>query len=126
MVFDVDFTLMMKKDQLKCKNESLLVAQEMNNLGLAINEAKSVLIPHTKVRMFWRVIIDTVLFKIFLTQSQVNKIFGLCAQIISSETITTRKLSSFIGLCVHAFNTIALSPLHYRSPERYIDKDLAV
>ena len=126
MVFDVDFTLMMKKDQLKCKNESLLVAQEMNNLGLAINEAKSVLIPHTKVRIFWRVIIDTVLFKVFLTQSQVNKIFVLCAQIISSETITTRKLSSFIGLCVHAFNAIALSPLHYRSPERYIDKDLAV
>jgi hypothetical protein len=121
MVFDFDFTLMMKKDQLKCKNESLLVAQEMNNLGLAINEAKSVLIPHTKVRMFWGVIIDTVLFKVFLAQSQVNKIFGLCAQII-----TTRKLSSFIGLCVHAFNTIALSPLHYRSPERYIDKDLAV
>jgi hypothetical protein len=32
----------------------------MNNLGLAINEAKYVLIPHTKVRIFWRVIIDTV------------------------------------------------------------------
>jgi hypothetical protein len=24
MVFDVDFTLMMKKDQLKCKNESFV------------------------------------------------------------------------------------------------------
>ena len=82
--------------------------------------------PTQRLEFFRGVIIDTVLFKVFLTQSQVNKIFGLCAQIISSETITTRKLSSFIGLCVHAFNAIALSPLHYRSPERYIDKNSAV
>jgi len=66
------------------------------------------------------------LFKVFLTEAKVNKILSLCAQIITSKTITTRKLSSFIGLCVHAFNAITLAPLHYRSLERDTIKNLAV
>jgi hypothetical protein len=115
----------MNQDKLKCKNESLLITQEMDNLGFIINETKSVLIPTQRLE-FFGVIIDTVLFKVFLTEAKFNKILSLCAQIISSKTNTTRKLSSFIGLCVHAFNAITLAPLHYRSLERDKIKNLAV
>ena len=66
------------------------------------------------------------MFKGFLTEAKVNKILSLCTQIISSKTITTRKLSSFIGLCVHAFNAITLAPLHYRSLEKDKVKNLAI
>jgi len=66
------------------------------------------------------------LFKVFLTEAKVNKILSLCAQIISSKTITARKLSSFIGVCVHAFNVITLASLHYRSLERDKIKNLAI
>jgi hypothetical protein len=45
----------MNQDKLKCKNESLLITQEMDNLGFTINETKSVLIP----TQFFGVIIDT-------------------------------------------------------------------
>ena len=115
--FYIDDSLMMNQDKLKCKNESLLITHEMDNLGFTINETKSVLIPTQRLE-FFGVIIDTVLFKVFLTEAKFNKILSLCAQIISSKTNTTRKLSSFIGLCVHAFNAITLAPLHYRSLER--------
>ena len=43
--FYIDDSLMMNQDKLKCKSESLLVTQEMENLGFTINETKSVLIP---------------------------------------------------------------------------------
>ena len=43
--FYIDDSLMMNRDKLKCKNERLLVTQEMKNLGFTINETKSVLIP---------------------------------------------------------------------------------
>jgi hypothetical protein len=72
----------MNQDKLKCKNESLLITQEMDNLGFIINETKSVLIPTQRLE-FCGVIIDTVLFKVFLTEAKVNKILSLCAQIIS-------------------------------------------
>ena len=61
---------------------------------------------------FLGVIIDTVLFKVFLTEAKVNKILRLCAQIISSKTITIRKLT--------------LIPLHYIALERDKNKKLAV
>ena len=115
----------MNRDKLKCKNKSLLITQEMDNFGFTINETESVLISTQRLE-FVGVIIDTVLFKVFLTEAKINKILSLCAQIISSKTNTTRKLSSFIGLCVHAFNAITLAPLHYRSLERDKIKNLAV
>ena len=125
MVFDVVFTLM-NQDKLKGKNESLLVTQEIENLGFTINETKSVLIPIQRLEFFLGVIIDTVLFKVFLTEAKVDKILSLCAQIISSKTITTRKLSFFIGFCVLAFIAITLVLLHYRSLERDKVKNLAI
>ena len=59
----------MNQDKLKCKNESLLITQEMDNLGFTMTETKSVLIPTQRLEFFW-VIIDTVLFKVFLTEAK--------------------------------------------------------
>ena len=106
---------MEKRD--KCRQESQLIVQEMDNLGFTINESKSVLTPTQRLE-FFGVIIDTVLFKVFLTEEKIQKILSMCSTFLISKIISIRQLSSFIGLCVHAFNAITLAPLHYRSLER--------
>lgn len=115
--FYIDDSLMMNQDYTKCKLENQTVVQELDNLGFTINESKSILTPTQKLE-FFGVIIDTVQFKVFLTKEKIDKIKSLSSTILCSYKVTIRKLSSLIGLCIHAFNAITLAPLHYRALER--------
>jgi hypothetical protein len=87
------------------------MVQKLDDLGYRINRKKSVLIP-TKHIVFFGLIIDTEVFKVFLTDGKVDKIISLGHSILQQKNIVIRCLASFIGLIVHAF--VCLNPTIYR------------
>ena len=99
----------MNQDKSVCEQQCQLVTSELDNLGFAINESKSVFTP-TQNLEFFGVIIDTVQFKVFLTEEKVEKIKYFCCYVLDSQKLTIRELSSLIGLFVHAFNAIVPGP----------------
>ena len=89
------------------------MVKKLDDLGYRINYKKSVLIPTTRI-VFFGLIIDTELFKVFLTDENVDKIISFGNAILHKREITIRFLSSFIGLVVRAFYAVLFAPLHYR------------
>lgn len=69
---------------------------------------------------FVGLVIDTIEFKVFLTEEKIVKILSLCSSIPKEKKVTIRKFASLIGLVVHAFNTF----MHYRNLEK--DKILTI
>jgi hypothetical protein len=55
----------------KCKDNTNIMVQKLDDLGYRINRKKSVLIP-TKRIVFFGLIIDTEVFKVFLTDEKVD------------------------------------------------------
>lgn len=113
----IDDSLIMNQNEAKCKQEISLIVNELDSLGFAINETKSVFAPTQRLE-FFGVIIDTVLFKVFLTEEKLVKLKTLSRKVLDSPSVTIREFSSLVGIYVHAFNAVLLGPLHYRSLER--------
>lgn len=56
-----------------CQEQTNIVMSELNNLGFTINDKKSITIPLQRI-VFFGVIIDSVEFKVYLTDEKVEKI----------------------------------------------------
>lgn len=97
--------------------ETHIIEQKLDALGYSINYKKSSLVPTKKLVFFGR-IIDTVSFKVFLTEEKVEKIVTLGNIILRKREITVRTLASFIGLVVHACKVVHFAKLHYRNLEK--------
>lgn len=80
------------------------MVKKLDDLGYRINYKKSVLIPTKHIVFFG--LIDTELFKVFLTDEKVDKMISLGNSILHKKEITIRCLASFIGLVVHAFYAV--------------------
>jgi len=113
----IDDSLTMNKDRTACKDNTITVVATLSSLGFSINNKKSVLVPTQKI-VFFGFIIDTILFKVFLTEEKLEKICVKAELLYNASFIVVRSLASFIGLLVNAFNAVLEAPLHYRSLER--------
>lgn len=113
----IDDSLIMNQIKEKCSAEASLVSKQLDDLGFTINFKKSVFHPTQRI-VFFGLIIDTVEFKVFLTEEKIEKILSLCHYILDQKTVTIRKFASLIGLFVHAFHAILPGPLHYRNLEK--------
>lgn len=116
-IYYIDDSLCINNDSDQCSKNANFMIQKLENLGYRVNLKKSVLIP-TKRIVFFGLIIDTALFKVFLTEEKIDRIISLGNMILNSFYVTIRCLASFIGLIVHAFNAVIYGPLHYRTLER--------
>ena len=116
-IYYIDDSLNLNQNIDKCAQNTNIMVKKLDDLGYRINYKKSVLIP-TKRIVFFGLIIDTELFKVFLTDEKVEKIISLGNSILSKREITIRCLASFVGLVVHAFYAVQFGPLHYRNLER--------
>ena len=102
----------------RCLTNTNNITSTLESLGFVINRNKSILIPNQKL-IFFGFIIDTVEFKVFLTEAKINKIMVLAHTLLKNfKCITVRTLASFIGLIVNAFYAVFEAPLHYRAMER--------
>ena len=70
---------------------------------------------------FFGLVIDTIEFKVFLTEEKIVKILSPCSSIPKEKKVTIRKFASLIGLVVHAFNTF----MHCRNLEKDKIKNLS-
>ena len=116
-IYYIDDSLNMHQNYNKCLQNTEIMVKMLDNLGFRINQKKSVLIPTRRI-IFFGLIIDTVQFKVFLTQEKINKIISSATLILKQREVTIRSLASFIGLLIHAFHAVSYGPLHYRNLER--------
>lgn len=119
----IDDSLIMNQTFSTCQEQTNIVMSELNNLGFTINDKKSITIPSQRI-VFFGVIIDSVEFKVYLTDEKVEKILRQSQLILSNPRIQFRQLASLIGLLVHACNAVFERPLHYRTLERDKDQNL--
>ena len=100
-----------------CTQNTQTLCNTLKSLGFCINEKKSVLIPSQRV-VFFGFIVDSVSFKVFLTDEKIQKIKSKASCLLHAQTVRVRDLASFSGLTVNAFYAILEAPLHYRNMER--------
>ena len=119
----IDDSLIMNKSFSLCQKQTDMVISELNNLGFTVNKKKSVTVPSQRI-VFFGVIIDSVEFKVYLTDEKIQKILNLSQIILSDIRVKIRQFASLIGLLVHACNAVFQGPLHYRALERDKNKNL--
>ena len=95
----------------------LTMVETLESLRFTINYKKSFFIP-TQQNLFFGFVIDTVEFKIFLTQEKVKKILLKAKYLLKNGTVVVRELASFIGLIINAFYADFEAPLHYNGEKQ--------
>ena len=115
----------MNQEREVCKENTMTIVQTLEQLGFITNRKKSVLIP-TQRLVFFGFIIDSVEFKIFLTEEKLQKIILCAKKLLEKKVVIIRDLASFIGLIINAFYAVFEAPLHYRALERNKVKGLGV
>ena len=113
----IDDSINMNPSYTICESNGKLISQTLVSLGFTINHKKSVIVPCQRI-VFFGFIIDSVEFKIFLTEEKIEKIEKKAKKLISLKNIVVRDLASFIGLVINAFYAVFEAPLYYRNLER--------
>ena len=113
----VDDSLNMNQSWSICNDNTMFIVHTLQNLGFLVNEKKSSLVPSQRI-VFFGFILDSVLFKVFLTDEKIDKIMSKANHLLTCQTVTVRELASFIGSVVNAFDAVLEAPLHYRDMER--------
>ena len=121
----IDDSLCLNQTFASCVRDTKRMTDKLEVLGFSINYEKSVLQPSQRI-IFVGVIIDTVQFKVFLTQENNDKIKTSCKRVIENHCNTIRTLASLMGLIIHAFNAVTYDQLHYRNLERDKIKHLRI
>ena len=88
-IYYIDDSLIINQDYYESLRESHIIEQKLDALGYSINYKKSSLVP-TKKLVFFGLIIDTVSFKVFLTEEKVERIVTLGYIILRKREITVR------------------------------------
>ena len=93
------------------------MVKSLDSFGFTINFTKSSLIPAQRI-VFFGFIIDSVEFKVYLTEEKLQKILTKAKALLKKGVVIVRALASFIGLIINAFYAVFEAPLHYRGLER--------
>ncbi|CAG2218547.1 unnamed protein product [Mytilus edulis] len=91
--------------------------------GFLVNKEKSVFIPTQRI-IFLGYLIDSVQFKVFLTEEKIQKILKSANKIYSLYNPVIREVSSLIGLFTSASCAVLLAPIFHRYLD--IEKTLAL
>ena len=113
----IDDSLNMNKNKAVCQKNTMTMVNTLQSLGFTINYKKSSLVPSQRI-VFFGFLVDSVQFKIFLTEEKVQKIMLKAKHLLEKLKVIVRELASFIGLVINAFYAVLEAPLHYRSMER--------
>ncbi|CAG2251887.1 unnamed protein product [Mytilus edulis] len=95
----------------------------LHSLGFLVNKEKSVFIPTQRI-IFLGYLIDSVQFKVFLTEEKIQKILKSANKIYSLYNPVIREVSSLIGLFTSASCAVLLAPIFHRYLD--IEKTLAL
>ncbi|WAR20010.1 LOW QUALITY PROTEIN: hypothetical protein MAR_001848 [Mya arenaria] len=107
----------MNQDKLICSRNTEIITDTLESLGFVLNREKSVLKPCQQI-LFFGFILDSVEFKVYLTERKIQKILLKAKILLSEGVVVIRDLASFIGLIVNAFYAVFEAKLHFRDLER--------
>ena len=113
----IDDSICMSQDEQDCQDKTSTIVDNLEALGFVVNLQKSALAPAQKIT-FFGFIIDSVEFKVFLTEEKVQKIVLKAKILLEKKVVVVRELASFIGLVINAFYAVFEAPLYYRALER--------
>lgn len=113
----IDDSLNLNQDRMICKDNTETIMGTLERLGFVINRKKSSIVPMQRM-VFFGFIIDSVEFKIYLTEEKVQKILLKAKLLLEKGIVVVRDLASFIGLIINAFYAVLEAPLYYRELER--------
>lgn len=116
--FYIDDSLMHEQDRVKCAHNTEILRLLLKSLGFTINTEKSVINPTQRI-VFLGYLIDSVQFKVFLTEEKIEKILGMSEKVLKSDFPSIREVSSLIGLYSSASCAVLLAPLFHR----FLDND---
>ncbi|WAR24285.1 hypothetical protein MAR_037954 [Mya arenaria] len=110
-------------DEVNSLLEKEIMTDTLESLGFVLNREKSVLKPCLQI-LFFGFILDSVDFKVYLTERKMQKILLKAKILLSEGVVVIRDLASFIGLIVNAFYAVFEAKLHFRDLERNMIKGL--
>ena len=113
----IDDSMNMDKEIAVCQSNTKMMLHSLESLGYTVNYKKSVLVPTQRI-IFFGFILDSVQFKIFLTEEKVQKIKTKAQSLLNTGLVVVREVASFIGLIINAFHAVLEAPMYYRSLER--------
>lgn len=119
----VDDTLLYGDTFEECLRNVKATLHMLRELGFVIHARKSVLIPTQRIK-FLGFDFDTVNMTITLTSEKKQKIFDLASDILSSQYVSIRHISRFIGNLTSSFDGVPYGRMHYRHLE--FDKTTAL
>ena len=102
----------MNQDKAVCRDNTMSIVDTLDSLGFTVNYEKSSLVPVQRI-VFFGFVIDSVEFKIFLTEEKVQQILTKTRLLLQKGVVVVRELASFIGLIINAFYAVLEAPLHY-------------
>lgn len=113
----IDDSLNMNQDRVICQENCTVMVDTLTSLGFTMNQKKSVTTACQKI-VFFGFILDSVAFKVFLTEDKIQKIICKAEALLRTQQIVVRDLASFIGSVINAFDAVYEAQLHYRCLER--------
>lgn len=113
----IDDSLNMNQGKEVCSKNTGTIIDKLSDLGYVVNKKKSVLIPTQRI-IFFGFLIDSVQFRVYLTDEKIQKIWNLATLLMKKGVVIVRQLASFIGSIINAFYAVLEGPLHYRNLER--------
>lgn len=93
----IDDSLVINRNYSDCRNETQLIVSVLDKLGFTIYLKKSILEPTHRI-IFFGLLIDSVQYKVFLTDEKITKIVSLCQKILREKYVPIRIFASMIGL----------------------------
>jgi hypothetical protein len=113
----IDDSLNMNQTAEVCGQNTDLICNTLTSLGFSINKKKSQFLPTQRI-VFFGFLLDSVEFKVFLTEDKICKIIDKANILLNKNIVVIRDLASFIGLIINAFHAVLEAKMHYRCLER--------
>jgi hypothetical protein len=101
--FYIDDSLNMHQLYESCYNNTDKICSMLTSLGFVLNKDKSVLTSTRRI-VFFGFILDSVQFKVFLTEEKVKKILLKANLLLNQVEVVVQYLASFIGLIISIFS----------------------
>jgi len=113
----IDDSIIAGEDESSCTRNLQCTRQLLESLGFTINVKKSQIKPSRKL-VYLAFLWDTNTMILSLPNDKIDKILSVSVFVLSTNTVTVRKLASLIGLYVSAFSAVLLGKFYYRQLEK--------
>ena len=119
----LDDWILAARTRLLCLKQSRFLVNFLQKLGFGINLGKSSLAP-PHIKEWLGFVIDSRSMTISLPQKKIDNLIEKAQGLKGRMRVTLREISQFLGLCNSSKPAVLQAPLHYRSIQRLLIRNL--